>query len=164
MSPPTSHIAENTRVNEQNNEDMALIQWKSSQRTSPQSKNTVSVRVPLILSSQCGTSQLEAEFTGTIAMIGGGGRSAAVLTIPCWQRSRLSAPGARLLLKSWNCIITVIHKPGTWPCQLDSRCLSRWTCHPDRIILSPDPRPAISSRKLQFRWRTTLCRPQMAWK
>jgi len=46
-------------------------------------KNTVSVRVLLILSSQRGTSQSEAEFTGMIAMIDGGGLSAAVLTIPC---------------------------------------------------------------------------------
>jgi len=27
----------------------------------------------------------------------------------------------------------------TWPCEIDSRCLSCGTCHPNRIIVSPDP-------------------------
>jgi len=27
----------------------------------------------------------------------------------------------------------------TWPCELDSRCLSGGTCHPNRIIVSPHP-------------------------
>jgi len=41
------------------------------------------------VSLQCGTSQSEAEITCKIATIDGQGRSAAVLTIPCWQWSRL---------------------------------------------------------------------------
>jgi len=127
-------------------------------------KNTVSARVPLILSPQCGTSQSEAELTGTSSITDGGGRSAAVLTFSCWQQSHLSAPGARPVLISWNCLIIVIHKPGTVPCQLDSRCLSRWTCHSTRIIVWPDPRPAIPSHRLRFPCRTTLCRPQIARK
>jgi len=40
--------------------------------------------------------------------------------------------------------------------------LSRGTCHPNRITASPDPQPAIPSRRLRFRWGTTLCRPQFA--
>jgi len=134
-SPPTNHIAGNTRVHEQNNAEMALIQWKSSQNTSSQGKNTVSVRVTLILSPQCSTSQSEAEFSCKTAVIDGGGLSAAVLTVSCWQWSRQSAPRARPLLNSWNCTNAVMHKPGTWPCQLDSRCLGRWTSHPNRILL-----------------------------
>ena len=50
--PATNHITGNTKVHNQNNADMALIQWKSSQNTLPHGRNTVSVRVPLILSPQ----------------------------------------------------------------------------------------------------------------
>jgi len=35
----------------------------------------------------------------------------------------------------------------TWPCELDSPCLSGGTCHPKRKIVSPDPRSAIPTPK-----------------
>ena len=39
----------------------------------------------------------------------------------------------------------------TCPCELHSRCLSSGTCHPSRIIVSPDPRSAIPRCTLRFR-------------
>ena len=51
----------------------------------------------------------------------------------------------------------------TWPCELDSRCLSGGTCHPNRIIVSPDPPICQSTLNTAIPMRYhTLCRAGIA--
>jgi len=48
----------------------------------------------------------------------------------------------------------------TWPCELDSRCLSGGICHTNRIIVSPDPPIFLSTlyTATPIRYHTVSCR------
>jgi len=56
------------------------------------------------------------------------------------------------------------HRAWTWPCELDSRCLSCGTCHPNRRIVFPDSRSAIPRCTPRFGLGTALCHARIATK